>query len=472
MKQAVKLANIRQDGGTQIRCEINAEKVAEYEEVLRDGGTFTDPIIVFDDGDTLWLADGFHRARAADGAGLLELEADIREGSKRDALLYACGANAAHGIPRTNADKRRAVTVLLGDPEWSRWSNIKIAKACAVDEKTVAAVRAIITPEIRSEPTKYVTKHGTIATMDTSRIGAPPEAKEAPTTKKSDPERAFTLAAWKRMKAAERFAACQASERVSKFNEQTTEAIDWAKWSWNPVTGCRHECPYCYARDITQRWTQAFPNGFEPTFLPDRLSAPALVKVPDAAALDVSYRNVFTCSMADLFGRWVPREWIEAILSTVREHAQWNFLFLTKFPKRYAEIEFPENAWVGTTVDCQARVAAAEEAMAEVKASVRWLSIEPMLEPLKFSNLAAFDWIVMGGASSSTKTPEWRVPASWWAPLHLEAEALGVRVYHKTNLYTRSLGFPGGDHGTSTAPDVFKYLKGRTLKDVELGEAD
>ena len=87
--------------------------------------------------------------------------------------------------------------------------------------------------------------------------------------------------------------------------------------------------------------------------------------------------------MADLFGRWVPGEWIERILATVAANPQWNFLFLTKFPKRMSEFVIPPNAWMGTTVDLQARVANAEKVFEKVKASVRWLSIEPMLEPLR-----------------------------------------------------------------------------------------
>jgi protein gp37 len=86
-----------------------------------------------------------------------------------------------------------------------------------------------------------------------------------------------------------------------------------------------------------------------------------------------------TCSLA----RWltysvagVPREWIEAVLEQVAANPQWTFLFLTKFPQRLAEFDFPINAWVGTTVDAQARVRNAEVAFAKVRATVRWLSLE------------------------------------------------------------------------------------------------
>jgi protein gp37 len=253
------------------------------------------------------------------------------------------------------------------------------------------------------------------------------------------------------------------------MNKQTDTSIDWAKHSWNPVTGCLHACPYCYARDIAQT---LYPEKFAPTFRPDRLNAPYRVQVPTEARTDIAYKNIFTCSMADLFGRWVPKEWIEAVLRAAKDNPQWNFLMLTKFPKRYVEFTFPKNVWVGTTVDCQARVVAAEKALADVNASVRWLSIEPMLEPLKFSRLDLFQWLVIGGASASGKTPEWRVPTSWWAPLQVEAEQLGLKVYHKTNLYQRDLQFPGRKGGSAmAAPASFQYLKKKTRSEIILGEA-
>jgi protein gp37 len=259
----------------------------------------------------------------------------------------------------------------------------------------------------------------------------------------------------------------------AKFNaqdgseERSTQNIEWAQWSWNPVTGCKHDCPYCYARDIAHRF---YPMKFEPALWYKRLTAPANTTVPDKAANDISFQNVFTCSMADLFGRWVPSEWIEAVLEQARRNPQWNFLFLTKFPKRLADFTFPENAWVGTTVDCQARVKSAEDAFAKVKASVKWLSVEPMIEPLTFRRLDLFQWVVIGGASRSTQTPEWRVPAAWWTALYLRAKELGLQVYLKSNLYERERGYPGAQTRAVAAPAQFIYLKTKTRDEIELGE--
>jgi protein gp37 len=251
------------------------------------------------------------------------------------------------------------------------------------------------------------------------------------------------------------------------FNKQDSGGIEWAQWSWNPVTGCRHDCPYCYARDIAEHYRDAFPHGFEPAFLPYMLNAPRNTKVPDEAAADTRYKNVFTCSMADLFGRWVPTEWIKIVLDTVRENQQWNFLFLTKFPKRMAEFDIPSNAWMGTTVDLQARISNAEAAFSRLNADagIRWLSIEPMLEPLKFTRLDLFNWIVIGGASKSSKTPGFHPPLPWIIDLYAAAKAAGCAVYMKTNLLgNRVLELPFDapiKTDATEAPSVFHYLGGK-----------
>ena len=274
-----------------------------------------------------------------------------------------------------------------------------------------------------------------------------------------------SLAGWKKLSADERREFLQPHNRPgqARLNKQGSKlGIEWAQWSWNPVTGCLHTCPYCYARDIAERFTSAYPHGFEPVFRPDRLNAPGLTEVGPEAEFDTRYRNVFTCSMADLFGRWVPREWIEVVLKVIAENPQWNFLCLTKFPKRMAEFDIPPNAWMGTTVDLQARVPAAEAAFEKVGSGVRWLSVEPMLEPLKFTRLDLFDWIVIGGASKSAQTPEWRPPFDWIADLVAQAQAAGVHVYFKTNLLGNrllELPFDAPIIGDPTqAPEVFNYL--------------
>jgi len=140
MSKAIKLADVAIDGGTQQREKINHDIVAEYCEAMKCGAKFPE-IIVFFDGVQYWLADGFHRFHACRDAEMLDILADVRQGSRRDALLYSASANGTHGIRLTNADKRKSVFVLLLDKEWCLWSDSKIAKHCHVTHPFVAKIR-------------------------------------------------------------------------------------------------------------------------------------------------------------------------------------------------------------------------------------------------------------------------------------------------------------------------------------------
>jgi hypothetical protein len=131
----LKLDEVRRDGGTQMRASLSKETIEEYAETIK-GASFP-PIVVFYDGDEYWLADGFHRVAAAASASVQAMEAEVHSGTRRDAILYAAGANAAHGLRRTNADKQRAVKALLDDEEWSKRSNRWIAQVCNVARRTV-----------------------------------------------------------------------------------------------------------------------------------------------------------------------------------------------------------------------------------------------------------------------------------------------------------------------------------------------
>lgn len=267
----------------------------------------------------------------------------------------------------------------------------------------------------------------------------------------------ITLTQWKE----EKLTAVPSIKSASTFNRQSDNSedsmgnIEWAAWSWNPVTGCKHDCSYCYARDIANRF---YTQGFEPSIHPERLSAPYNTKVPKDADINPAKRNVFANSMSDLYGRWVPQQWIDAVFKSMSENPQWNFLTLTKFPKRAAELVYPKNVWIGTSVDMQSRVKSAEDAFSRIECGVKWLSIEPMIEPLKFSRPELFDWVVIGGASKSSKTPEWTPPFSWIvrvASQFLEANP-NVKIYLKTNGRPRE--FPGVITA-SKADESFNYLK-------------
>ena len=116
-----KLSDLRLDGGTQPHIELNQDVIAEYVELLCNGIKFP-PITVYFDGVNYWLADGFHRYWAALEAKV-ELEINIINGNQRDAILHSVGANATHGLHRSNQDKRKAVVTLLEDNEWCQWSD-------------------------------------------------------------------------------------------------------------------------------------------------------------------------------------------------------------------------------------------------------------------------------------------------------------------------------------------------------------
>ncbi len=147
---AIALADIRIDGGTQPRTGIDEGVVQEYATAILAGDEFP-PLDVFVDGTDRWLASGFHRYFAHKAAGAVHVFAVEHAGTRRDAILFAVGTNAQHGLRRSNEDKRRAVRMLLEDAEWGQWSDREIASRCRVDHKTVAKVRAELQPPASGE---------------------------------------------------------------------------------------------------------------------------------------------------------------------------------------------------------------------------------------------------------------------------------------------------------------------------------
>lgn len=189
----LRIAQIRTDGGTQPRAHLNPETVTEYANAMADDGIVFPSVTVFYDGADYWLADGFHRVAASVQAGFADIEADIRQGTRRDAVLFSVGANAEHGLRRTNEDKRRAVMTLLNDEEWSGWNNSEIARRCGVTDKTVAALRPQPSSEIpKIDTTRTVTRGGTTYQQKTSGKGKrrkkPPVATPVVATPTMDPE--------------------------------------------------------------------------------------------------------------------------------------------------------------------------------------------------------------------------------------------------------------------------------------------
>ena len=145
------LEGLRLDGETQPRQAMDLELVQTYaERMLVDDSTglVTDPegtpwpvITVYDDGESRWLADGFHRVHAAKYAGLEELQANIIQGDQRDAILFSFGVNADHGKRRTRADTQRIMTRLLSDEVWASYTDAWLAEICKVSAPTIRAHR-------------------------------------------------------------------------------------------------------------------------------------------------------------------------------------------------------------------------------------------------------------------------------------------------------------------------------------------
>jgi len=138
MIKRLRLSEIVTEAGTQVRAGLNEATVTDYAEALADGAKFP-AVIVFHDGSRYIAADGFHRIHAAMRIGTAQIECDVRKGSKADALKFALGCNAHHGLRRTNADKRHAVGMAL--KEFPRLSDRALAEMCLVGHPFVADVR-------------------------------------------------------------------------------------------------------------------------------------------------------------------------------------------------------------------------------------------------------------------------------------------------------------------------------------------
>jgi hypothetical protein len=177
---------------TQTRAELNDTVIAEYAEAYEQGIDLP-PIDVYFEEESYWLADGFHRLRAAQRIGRDSIAANVHQGGQRDAIFHAVGANETHGLRRTNADRRHAVSIMLQDPEWSQWSDRDLADRCMVSHTFVNRIRhemdlAKVEP-VKEERRKY--QHaGKTQIMRTENIGAGTRRSQAKPQQGIDAEQA------------------------------------------------------------------------------------------------------------------------------------------------------------------------------------------------------------------------------------------------------------------------------------------
>lgn len=235
--------------------------------------------------------------------------------------------------------------------------------------------------------------------------------------------------------------------------------IEWTDSSWSPVTGCYHDCPYCYARATANRFkgcdaapdgktekhivelrerekvtckdgivrNAAYPFGFTPTLHEYRLSDPRTKGFG---------KTIFVCSMADLFGSWVPTSWIKKVFDACKEAPGHRYLFLTKNPQRYIDLDkaglLPtgDEFWYGSTATER------DSPMFWSKEHHTFASSEPILGPLgnpEKGMMELMDWFILGAETGNRKDKV--IPKREWIEGVVEqAKALGKPVFMKDSL--------------------------------------
>lgn len=191
-------------------------------------------------------------------------------------------------------------------------------------------------------------------------------------------------------------------------------AIEWTDATWNPVTGCTKissGCDNCYAERFAERFRgvsgHPYQNGFELTLRPERVRQPLGWKNP---------KMIFVNSMSDLFHKGVPRDYVDQVFDTM-EQAQWHvFQVLTKrssrlrkyVNQRYVARPAPSHIWLGVSMEDGTKKSRLAH-LQDCNASIRFLSVEPLIGPVGRANLSGISWVIVGGESG----PGYR-------PMHLE----------------------------------------------------
>lgn len=194
-------------------------------------------------------------------------------------------------------------------------------------------------------------------------------------------------------------------------------AIEWTNLTWNPVTGCTKisaGCDHCYAERFSERFRgvpgHPFEKGFDLVLRPDRVDQPLKTKKP---------KMIFVNSMSDLFHKEIPKAFVDQVFDTM-DHAHWHtFQVLTKrssrmrdyVERRYGEMEAPPHIWLGTSVEDGSKASRIRH-IQDMPASIKFLSVEPLIGPLGEVDLSGIDWVIAGGESGPGCRPmkrEWVV---------------------------------------------------------------
>ncbi len=205
--------------------------------------------------------------------------------------------------------------------------------------------------------------------------------------------------------------------------------IEWTDMTWNPVTGCTkisQGCKNCYAERMSKRLramgVERYSDGFRVRLHPDLLDQPTRWR---------GSRRVFVNSMSDLFHKNVPVEFISRVFDSISNSPAHVFQILTKRTGRLKQIadklDWPPNLWMGASVENE-RTTARIEQLRNVPAAIRFLSIEPLLGPLKEMDLDGIDWVIVGGESGPKARP---MEPEWVESIRIQCQRAEVAFFFK-----------------------------------------
>lgn len=210
----------------------------------------------------------------------------------------------------------------------------------------------------------------------------------------------------------------------------TTSRIEWTEQTWNPMTGCTKispGCAHCYAESMASRLnamgTHGYENGFKISLLPERLDEPLRRKKPTV---------YFVNSMSDLFHEKVSFDYIDQIFKVIERTPQHTYQILTKradrMAKYFSDKRAPVNAWLGVSVENRKHGIPRIDELRKVKATIRFLSVEPLLEDLGKINLRGIHWVIVGGESGPKARP---MQEEWVESIRLQCESRKVAFFFK-----------------------------------------